>query len=91
MITKEIILYLHERSVQEYGGSHAIRDEGLMESAITRPYQTFDGVDLYPSFYEKAAAIAESIIINHPFVDGNKRTGYACTIKNWQPHSYSHQ
>jgi death-on-curing protein len=46
-----------------------------MESAIARPYQTFGGEDLYPSVLMKAAAIAESIIINHPFVDGNKRTG----------------
>ena len=51
-----------------------------MESAIARPYQTFGGEDLYPSVYEKAAAIAESIIINHPFVDGNKRTGYLAML-----------
>jgi death on curing protein len=80
MITKEIILYLHEQSILEYGGSHGTRDEGLMESAIARPYQTFDGNDLYPSLYEKAAAIAESIIINHPFIDGNKRTGYLAML-----------
>ena len=47
-----------------------------MESAIARPYQTFDGEDLYKTPLEKAAAIAESLIINHPFIDGNKRTGF---------------
>ena len=57
-----------------------MRDEGLMESAIARPYQTFGGEDLYPSLYEKAAAIAESIIINHPFNDGNKRTGFLAML-----------
>jgi len=80
MITREIILRLHELSIAEYGGSYGLRDEGLMESAIARPYQTFDGDDLYPTVFEKAAAIAESIIINHPFVDGNKRTGFLAML-----------
>lgn len=80
MITKEIILRLHELSIKEYGGSHGLRDEGLMESAIARPYQTFGGDDLYPTAIEKAAAIAESVIINHPFVDGNKRTGFLAML-----------
>ncbi|HEX7905868.1 MAG TPA: type II toxin-antitoxin system death-on-curing family toxin [Chitinophagaceae bacterium] len=80
MITKEIILQLHQFSIINYGGSKGIRDEGLMESAIARPYQTFGGVNLYNTGYEKAAAIGESIIINHPFVDGNKRTGYLAML-----------
>jgi death on curing protein len=80
MITKETVLRLHELSIIKYGGSHGIRDEGLMESAIARPFQTFGGEDLYPSTFEKAAAIAESIIINHPFVDGNKRTGFLAML-----------
>lgn len=49
---------------------------GGLESALARPFQTFGGEDLYPDFFTKAAAIGESIIINHPFIDGNKRTGY---------------
>lgn len=80
MITKETILRLHDLSIKKYGGSQGVRDEGLMESAIARPYQTFDGEDLYPSLFEKAAAIAESIIINHPFNDGNKRTGFLAML-----------
>ncbi len=80
MITKEIILQLHELSIINYGGLKGIRDEGLMESAIARPYQTFGGEDLYSITFEKAAAIAESIIINHPFLDGNKRTGYLAML-----------
>ena len=75
MITKENILQLHEYSINDFGGSQGIRDNGLLESAIARPYQTFGGEDLYLTIYEKAAAIGESLIINHPFVDGNKRTG----------------
>ena len=75
MITIKIILRLHDLSIINYGGSQGIRDQRLMESAIARPYQTFGGKDLYPTVLEKAAALAESIIINHPFIDGNKRTG----------------
>ena len=63
-------------SIEKYGGSHGLRDEGLLESAIARPYQTFGGENLYTSIYQQAAAITESLIINHPFVDGNKRTGF---------------
>ncbi len=80
MITKEIILRLHELSIIEFGGAQGIRDEGLVESAIARPYQTFGGVDLYPTVFEKAAAIVQSIIINHPFIDGNKRTGFLAML-----------
>lgn len=80
MVTKEIILKLHELSITRYGGSRGIRDEGLKDSAIARPYQTFGGEDLYPTVFEKAAAIAESIIINHPFIDGNKRTGFLAML-----------
>lgn len=80
MITKETVLKLHELSIIEYGGANGLRDEGLMESAIARPYQTFGGEDLYPTVFEKAAAIAESIIINHPFIDGNKRTGFLAML-----------
>jgi death-on-curing protein len=80
MITKKEILQLHELSIQTYGGAHGIRDEGMLESAIARPFQTFGGEDLYPTVYEKAAAFAESLIINHPFVDGNKRTGFAVML-----------
>lgn len=76
MISKESVLKIHELSIAKYGGSEGIRDKGLLESALARPYQTFDGANLYPTTYEKAAAVAESLIINHPFVDGNKRTGF---------------
>lgn len=58
------------------GGANGVRDLGGLESAIARPYQGFGGEELYPSCFEKAAAMGESIIMNHPFVDGNKRTGY---------------
>ena len=80
MITIKIILRLHDLSIITYGGSQGIRDRGLMESAIARPYQTFGGEYLYPTVFEKAAALVESILINHPFIDGNKRTGFLAML-----------
>ena len=62
--------------IEKFGGSGGLRDRKLLESALMRPYQTFDNEDLYPTPERKAVAIIESILINHPFIDGNKRFGY---------------
>lgn len=67
---------IHNMLISRFGGIEGIRDEGALESALKRPYSTFDQTDLYPNPAEKAAAILESIITNHPFLDGNKRIGY---------------
>lgn len=67
---------IHNILIDRFGGSKGIRDEGALEAALHRPYATFDGVDLYPTPIDKAAALFESLIINHPFVDGNKRVAY---------------
>jgi death-on-curing protein len=79
-LTAEQVLFVHYRLVDETGGEHGIRDLGLLESAIARPQATFDRQELYPDIFEKAAALMESLINNHPFVDGNKRTGIACAV-----------
>ena len=76
MFDYKTILILHDEVLKQYGGASGIRDHNLLDSALHRPFQTFGGEDLYPSVYEKAAAVLQSIIINHPFVDGNKRTGF---------------
>jgi len=76
-LTPEQILFLHARLIEETGGSHGVRDVGLLESAAARPQTTFAGQDLYPDLFAKAAALMESLIRNHPFIDGNKRTGIA--------------
>ena len=76
MISIEEVLKIHEILIERFGGSPGLRDKELLESAIYRPFNTFDSSDLYPTTIDKAAAIIESIIRNHPFVDGNKRTGY---------------
>lgn len=69
------ILFMHSRLIAETGGGHGVRDVGLLDSAISRPRATFGGEDLYPHIFDKAAALMESIVQNHPFVDGNKRAG----------------
>ena len=77
MINLPKAYYVHNNLIDNFGGSKGVRDLGGLESAIYRPYATFDQQDLYPTPVEKAAAICESIIINHPFIDGNKQTAYA--------------
>jgi death on curing protein len=66
---------IHDILIERFGGAKGIRDKGSLDSALSRPYQTFDGQELYPRPVDKAAAIFESIISN-PFIDGNKRTAY---------------
>lgn len=79
-LTAEQVLFIHYRLVSETGGEHGVRDLGLLESAVARPQATFDQQELYSDMFEKAAALMESLINNHPFVDGNKRTGIACAV-----------
>ena len=71
------VLELHRLVVEQTGGSGAIRDLGLLQSAVAQPRMTFEGRDLYTSIEEKTAALGFSLIRNHPFVDGNKRVGHA--------------
>jgi death on curing protein len=80
MILINDILNVHQFSINKFGGANGVRDMGGLESAIARPFQTFGGNDLYGSCFEKAAALAESLIINHPFIDGNKRTGFIAMV-----------
>ncbi|MBR2281577.1 MAG: type II toxin-antitoxin system death-on-curing family toxin [Spirochaetales bacterium] len=71
----EKVKLLHQLMAEETGGSVGIRDEGLLDSAIEGIYQTFDGVELYPTKEEKGARLGYSLISNHSFLDGNKRIG----------------
>lgn len=76
MIAITEVEIIHTILIDRFGGAHGIRDIDALESAIARPFQTFDNIDLYPTVLEKAASLIESILVNHPFVDGNKRSGY---------------
>lgn len=76
-LTLEQILDIHNQIIAQTTGSSGISNKGLLESAIAQPQMTFDGQELYTTLPEKAVALGFSLIKNHPFVDGNKRTGHA--------------
>jgi death on curing protein len=71
------LLELHRRIIEQSGGANGIRDLGLAESALAQPRMSFGGTELYPTLAEKAAALCYSLVMNHSFVDGNKRIGHA--------------
>lgn len=77
-LTKEDALAIHEASLARFGGLPGLRDEGLLESALAQPFQSFGGEELYPTLAERAARYAYGIAKNHPFLDGNKRAATAC-------------
>ena len=74
-LSKHQILLIHDQLIAETGGSSGLRDEGMLDSALNSPFQTFGGEDVYPSLQQKAARLCFGLVKNHPFVDGNKRIG----------------
>ena len=70
----EEVIAIHHDQIKRYGGSHGIHDLNLLISAISRPQATFAGEDLYPNVFLKASELMHSLILNHSFIDGNKRT-----------------
>ena len=75
VLSKEQVILLHEELIIETGGSPGLKDEGMLESALAAPFQTFDGQELFPSIYQKAARLGYGLASNHAFIDGNKRIG----------------
>ncbi len=71
--SKEDIIYLHSKLISKFGGSDGIKDEGMLESAINNPLQTFDSSDLYKTPVDKIVRLSFSLVMDHPFYDGNKR------------------
>ena len=71
------VLDLHERLLAASGGASGVRDLGALESAVSQPHAAFGGQDLYPDLVAKASALGYSLVMNHAFVDGNKRVGHA--------------
>ncbi len=76
-LTISEILELHDRLLASSGGAAGIRDLGALESAVSQPYACFGGKHLYPDIVSQAAALCFSLVMNHPFMDGNKRVGHA--------------
>lgn len=77
-IEKETVLGLHEQSLHEHGGSPGIRDEGLLDSALGKPQNVF--AYGHPTLFDLAASYVYGLVKNHPFLDGNKRTGFITGI-----------
>ena len=75
ILNKRQVLLLHSALIAQSGGLDGIRDEGLLDSALNAPFQTFAEQELYPTVLEKAARLGYGLISNHPFLDGNKRIG----------------
>nr|NNM89426.1 type II toxin-antitoxin system death-on-curing family toxin [Bacilli bacterium] len=76
-LTTEEVLYIHFQVIDRFGGLHGVRDIGGLESAVARPRTTVFGSDAYLTLIEKASTLLHSLILNHPFYDGNKRTAFA--------------
>lgn len=76
MISLKIAKQIHILLIKNFGGVDGIRGTQLLKSVLIRPFQTFNNINLYPDTLSKAAALIENVITNHPFIDGNKRTGY---------------
>jgi death-on-curing protein len=79
-IRQDVVLAMHDEALKEHGGPEGVRDMGLLESALARPKNLFAYSDEVPSLARLAAAYAKSIIANHPFVDGNKRTAFTVSL-----------
>jgi death-on-curing protein len=79
-LTLDDIFESHQNQIETYGGSHGIRDIGLLESAIAQPEASFDGQYLHADIFEMAAAYLYHLVMNHPFVDGNKRVGLEAAL-----------
>jgi death-on-curing protein len=77
-VLREVVLLAHEQSLAEFGGSAGIRDEGLLDSALGKPPNLFAYGQ--PSLFDLAASYAFGIVKNHPFIDGNKRTGFIVAV-----------
>ena len=75
VLSKEQVISLHSQLIEETGGVGGLRDEGLLDSALNAPFQSFGNVEPFPSIQQKAARLGYGLIMNHPFVDGNKRIG----------------
>ena len=88
-LNKKQILFLHGELIKNFGGFDGLRDEKLFDSAISAPFQTFDGHDLYPNLLEKAVQLCYGLIKNHPFIDENKRIGLHAMLTLWRANNIS--
>ena len=87
-LSKNQILLLHDKLIERYGGSYGVRDDGLLDSAVNAPFQSFDGNDFFPTVTDKAVRLCIGLVRNHPFIDGNKRIGALALLTNLDLNKY---
>ena len=75
--TRDQVISIHDASIARFGGASGLRDLGLLDSALARPFSSFGGVDVFPDDISRVCAMVHGLVANHPFVDGNKRVGAA--------------
>ena len=75
ILSREQILLMHQRLIERYGGTHGVRDEALLDSALNAPFQSFGGYEFFTTVIDKAVRLCIGLVQNHPFHDGNKRIG----------------
>jgi len=86
-VDERVALAIHVRLLEVHGGAPGLRDEGLLQSALARPRQLFTYAEA-PNLIEMAAAYTAGIVRNHPFVDGNKRTGFVVGVLFLETNGY---
>jgi death-on-curing protein len=86
--TKDLLL-LHHLTIEHAGGTHGLREMALLEAAVARPQASFDGQQLYPNFFSQVGALVQSLFMNHPFVDGNKRTAMLAGMTMVELHGFT--
>ena len=75
ILSREQILLMHQHLIERYGGTHGVRDEALLDSALNAPFQSFGGYEFFPTVIDKAVRLCIGLVQNHPFHAGNKRIG----------------
>jgi len=88
-LTTDEVLLIHERILDKFGGAGGLRDWGSLDSAVNRPRGTFEGRELYPDIFSKTAALGHSLVLNHSFIDGNKRTAWEAMHTFIEENGYS--
>ncbi len=79
-LTIEDVLYIHQNQIDQYGGEYGVREAGLLDSAVAQPQAMFGGTYLHRDLFTMAAAYLYHLVQNHPFIDGNKRTGAVAAL-----------
>lgn len=79
-LSLEEVIYIYTELIQRMGGQPGIRDERLLDEALAKPLVTFEGEELYPDLFTKVSVLTYALVINKPFISGNKRVALMCAL-----------